>query len=65
MEVVTFATRVLGQLGVKVLILTNAAGGINLRFSSGALMLISNHINLMGTNPLVGPNDDRFGFRFP
>jgi purine-nucleoside phosphorylase len=65
MEVVTFATRVLGQLGVKVLILTNAAGGINLRFSSGALMLISDHINLMGTNPLVGPNDDRFGFRFP
>ena len=65
MEVVTFATRVLGQLGVKVLILTNAAGGINLRFSSGALMLISDHINLMGTNPLVGPNDERFGFRFP
>jgi len=65
MEVVTFATRVLGRLGVKVLILTNAAGGINLRFSSGALMLISDHINLMGTNPLVGPNDDRFGVRFP
>ncbi len=65
MDVVTFATRVLGQLGVKVLILTNAAGGINLRFSSGALMLISDHINFMGTNPLVGPNDDRFGVRFP
>jgi purine-nucleoside phosphorylase len=65
MEVVTFATRVLGRLGVRVLILTNAAGGINLRFSSGALMLISDHINLMGTNPLVGPNDDRFGVRFP
>ncbi len=65
MEVVTFATRVLGQLGVKVLILTNAAGGINLRFSSGGLMLISDHINFMGTNPLVGPNDERLGFRFP
>lgn len=65
MEVVTFATRVLGRLGVKVLILTNAAGGINLRFSSGALMLISDHINFMGTNPLVGPNDERFGLRFP
>lgn len=65
MDVVTFATRVLGQLGVKVLILTNAAGGINLRFSSGALMLITDHINFMGTNPLVGPNDERFGLRFP
>ena len=65
MGTVTFATRVLGMLGVKVLILTNAAGGINLKFSSGALMLITDHINLMGTNPLVGPNEDRFGFRFP
>jgi purine-nucleoside phosphorylase len=65
MATVTFATRVLGMLGVKQLILTNAAGGINKKFSSGALMLITDHINLMGTNPLVGPNDDRFGFRFP
>jgi len=65
MGVVTFATRVLGRLGVKVLILTNAAGGINLRFSSGALMLIDDHLNFMGTNPLVGPNDERFGVRFP
>jgi len=65
MDVVTFATRVLGQLGVKVLIVTNAAGGINLKFSSGALMIIDDHINFMGTNPLVGPNDDRFGPRFP
>ena len=65
MDVVTFATRVLGKLGVKTLILTNAAGGINTKFSSGALMLISDHINFMGTNPLVGPNDDRFGVRFP
>ena len=62
---VTFATRVLGRLGVKTLIVTNAAGGINLKFGSGALMLIDDHINLLGTNPLIGPNDDRFGRRFP
>ena len=65
MAVATFATRVLGLLGVKVLILTNAAGGINTAFKQGALMLISDHINLMGSNPLVGPNDERFGARFP
>ena len=47
------------------LILTNAAGGINTSFAQGALMLIDDHINLMGTNPLVGPNDERFGARFP
>jgi purine-nucleoside phosphorylase len=62
---VTFATRVLGRLGVKTLILTNAAGGINTRFGQGALMLMDDHINLLGTNPLIGPNDDRFGRRFP
>lgn len=65
MRVVTFATRVLGRLGVKTLIVTNAAGGINLRFSTGALMVIDDHLNFMGTNPLVGPNDDRLGVRFP
>lgn len=65
MSVVTFPARVLGLLGVKTLIVTNAAGGINEGFSSGALMVIDDHINLMGTNPLVGPNDDRFGARFP
>jgi purine-nucleoside phosphorylase len=65
MQVVTFATRVLGLLGVKTLILTNAAGGINLNFKPGTLMVIDDHINLMGTNPLVGANDDRFGPRFP
>ncbi len=62
---VTFATRVVGLLGVKVLILTNAAGGINTAFSAGALMIIDDHINFLGDNPLVGPNDDRFGLRFP
>jgi len=62
---VTFAMRVLGQLGVKTVILTNAAGGINTSFAQGALMLIDDHINLFGTNPLIGPNEDRFGRRFP
>jgi purine-nucleoside phosphorylase len=62
---VTFGVRVLGILGVRTLILTNAAGGVNTRFTSGALMVIDDHINLMGANPLVGPNDDRFGTRFP
>jgi purine-nucleoside phosphorylase len=62
---VTFPIRVLGRLGVPRLVLTNAAGGINTRFSQGALMLIDDHINLMGSNPLVGGNDERFGARFP
>jgi purine-nucleoside phosphorylase len=65
LRTVTFGTRAMGLLGVKTLILTNAAGGINTSFSQGALMVIDDHINLMGTNPLVGPNDDRFGVRFP
>ena len=65
MHVATFATRVLARLGVKTLILTNAAGGINLSFTPGTLMVIDDHINLMGTNPLVGSNDDRWGPRFP
>jgi purine-nucleoside phosphorylase len=65
MGTVTFATRVMGLLGVKTIILTNAAGGINTGFEQGALMVIDDHLNLMGTNPLVGPNDDRFGPRFP
>ena len=64
-QAVTFAVRVLGLLGVKVLVLTNAAGGINTGFTQGALMVIDDHINLMSGNPLVGPNDDRFGPRFP
>jgi purine-nucleoside phosphorylase len=65
MQTVTFAVRVLGLLGVKTLILTNAAGGVNTGFSSGGLMVIDDHINLIGDNPLAGPNDDRFGPRFP
>lgn len=62
---ITFAVRALGVLGVKTLILTNAAGGVNTGFSKGALMVIDDHINLMANNPLVGANEDRFGPRFP
>jgi purine-nucleoside phosphorylase len=52
-------------MGVRAAILTNAAGGINLEYKQGCLVLISDHINLQGHNPLVGPNDERFGLRFP
>ena len=64
-EEVTFPVRTFKLLGIKTLILTNAAGGINVQLTQGALMVISDHLNLMGTNPLRGPNDDRFGPRFP
>lgn len=65
LETVVFPTRVMGRLGVRQIILTNAAGGINTGFAQGALMIIDDHINLLGTNPLIGPNDERFGLRFP
>ncbi|MGI6021065.1 MAG: purine-nucleoside phosphorylase [Lachnospiraceae bacterium] len=65
MEEVTFPTRVLSLLGVRTLIVTNAAGGINKNFDIGDLMLITDHINFMGMNPLRGANKDRFGVRFP
>ena len=65
MSTVVFATRVVAMLGAKVLLLTNAAGGVNTTFGQGGLMVIDDHINLVGTNPLVGPNDERFGPRFP
>src|SRR6266576_5164963 len=64
-EEVAFPIRVFGRMGVRAVILTNAAGGINLKYQQGALVLIKDHINLQGDNPLVGPNDDRFGVRFP
>jgi purine-nucleoside phosphorylase len=65
LEQVTFPIRTFKLLGIKTLILTNAAGGINVQLSQGALMVLSDHLNLMGDNPLRGPNDDRFGPRFP
>ena len=62
---VIFPMRVFNQLGVKAAIITNAAGGINTNYSQGALVVLTDHINLQGSNPLIGPNDDRFGPRFP
>src|SRR5450631_1716571 len=62
---VVFPMRVLGRLGIRAAILTNAAGAINVDYSQGALVVIRDHINLQGANPLVGPNDERFGVRFP
>ena len=64
-EEVTFPIRTFGLLGIKSLVLTNAAGGINVGLDQGALMVINDHLNLMGVNPLRGPNDERFGPRFP
>jgi len=62
---VVYPIRVLHRLGLKALILTNAAGGINLKFKPGNLVLITDHLNLMGANPLRGPNEDQLGPRFP
>ncbi|MDX1584460.1 MAG: purine-nucleoside phosphorylase [Thermoanaerobaculia bacterium] len=65
MDDVVFLARVLGRLGISEAIVTNAAGGINVDFHPGDLMLISDHINLFGANPLRGPNLDPLGARFP
>ncbi|HWR14115.1 MAG TPA: purine-nucleoside phosphorylase [Terriglobales bacterium] len=62
---VIFPMRVFGRLGVKAAIITNAAGGINTSYQQGALVVLSDHINLQGSNPLIGQNDERFGPRFP
>jgi purine-nucleoside phosphorylase len=62
---VAFPIRVFARMGVKAIIVTNAAGGINLNYSEGALVALRDHINLQGANPLIGPNDGRFGLRFP
>jgi purine-nucleoside phosphorylase len=65
MSDVVFPARVLARLGVRAVVLTNAAGGVRLSFKAGDLMLITDHINGFGTNPLIGPNEDAFGPRFP
>jgi purine-nucleoside phosphorylase len=61
---VVFPVRVLGRLGVKVLVLTNAAGSVNVNYKPGELMVLEDHINLMGMNPLIGPNEESLGERF-
>lgn len=65
LQEVTFPMRVLKLLGVRTVVLTNAAGALNVEFTPGSLMVISDHLNLLGDNPLRGPNDERFGPRFP
>ena len=64
MQRVTFPMRVFARLGIQTALLTNAAGGINLQLEQGCLVVLRDHINLQGNNPLIGPNDDRFGERF-
>src|SRR3989338_5608156 len=65
MPEVVFPVRVAGELGAKKMLVTNAAGGLNLTYRKGALVLIEDHINFMGTSQLAGPNDSRIGLRFP
>lgn len=65
MREIAFPVRVLRSLGCEILIVSNACGGMNPQFQLGDIMLIEDHINLMGDNPLIGPNDDRLGPRFP
>lgn len=64
MDAVVYPIRVMAKLGIETLILSNAAGGINLSFMPGDIMMITDHINFMGVNPLVGPNEESFGVRF-
>ncbi|MBZ5662238.1 MAG: purine-nucleoside phosphorylase [Acidobacteriia bacterium] len=62
---VIFPMRVMARMGVRAVLITNAAGGINLDFNQGCLVVLRDHMNLQGTNPLIGPNEERFGTRFP
>jgi len=62
---VIFPMRVMARMGIRAVVITNAAGGINTNFKQGCLVVLRDHINLQGTNPLIGPNDERFGSRFP
>jgi purine-nucleoside phosphorylase len=64
MQRVTFPMRVFARMGIQAALLTNAAGGINLQLQQGCLVVLKDHINLQGSNPLIGPNDERFGVRF-
>jgi purine-nucleoside phosphorylase len=64
-KAVTFPMRVFGRMNIRAVIFTNAAGGVNLKYKQGALVVLTDHINLQGQNPLVGPNDERCGARFP
>jgi purine-nucleoside phosphorylase len=65
LDLVTLPVRLMKTLGIELLILTNASGGLNPDFRTGDLVMLTDHMNMMGTNPLIGPNDDRFGPRFP
>jgi len=62
---VIFPMRVMARMGIRAVLVTNAAGGINTNFKQGCLIVLRDHINLQGVNPLIGPNDERFGLRFP
>ena len=64
MQQVVFPVRVLGRMGVKTIIFTNAAGSVNVNYKPGELMVLSDHINLMGSNPMIGPNEEQLGQRF-
>jgi purine-nucleoside phosphorylase len=65
MREVIFPMRVMARMGIRAVVVTNAAGGINRNFKQGCLVVLRDHINLQGTNPLIGPNDEQFGERFP
>lgn len=65
LDLITLPVRLMRMLGIDLLILTNASGGLNPDFRAGSIVMLTDHMNFMGTNPLIGPNDDRFGPRFP